>query len=186
MKKTALSVLITFAIGPAIADDFTDTLESARQAYEEGDISGAREEMVYGTQLLSQMRALSLQEFLPKAMDGWERKDTKNRNNARLSVMGGGTTAVARYRNGKKNIKISIIADSPMIQGLSMLFSNPALAGAQGTMKRIERQKVLVKPDGSISTLLNKRISVEITGRAPVEDKEAYFKEIDFKGLKAF
>ncbi|MGB7182430.1 MAG: hypothetical protein WBD51_10890 [Burkholderiaceae bacterium] len=186
MNKIFIAAALAVSSGLVSADDFTDTLENARQAYEEGDIGAAREELVYATQLLGQMRTKKLIGFLPEAIDGWERKDAKDQGGAGLSVMGGGTTATANYKNDKEQIKISIIADSPMIQGLSMLFSNAALAGSQGTMKRIARQKVMVKPDGSLTTLVDKRIMVEVSGRAPAEIKEAYFKLIDFKALAAY
>ena len=53
-------------------------------------------------------------------------------------------------------------------------------------MKRINRQKVLVKQDGSITAMIDKRIMIEVSGRAPAEDKEAYFKAIDIKGLEKY
>lgn len=185
MKKLIIGIAIAGLSSLAIADDFTTTLESVRQAYDDGDIAAAKEELDYAGQLLGQMRAQKLQTLLPAALDGWTRKDAKA-SNAGSAMFGGGTSANAEYRRGKDRIKVSIITDSPMLSSMSMLFSNPALAGSQGTMKRINRQKVMVKKDGSITAMVDKRIMVEVKGRGPAEDKEAYFKAIDIKGLKAY
>jgi len=185
MKKLIIGVALAGLSSLACADDFTTTLENVRQAYEEGDIAGAKEELDYASQLLGQMRAQKLQSLLPVALDGWTRKDAEA-NNAGAALFGGGTTAKAEYRRGKDRISISIMTDSPMLASMAMLFNNPAMAGTQGTMKRINRQKVMVKKDGSITAMVDKRIMIEVSGRAPAEDKEAYFKAVDLKGLKAY
>gem|GEM_PF-6249277 len=150
MKKTAIAIALAVASTVVYADDFTETLDNARQAYEEGDINGAKEELEYATQLLGQMRSKELQSFLPEALDGWERKDAEDSkaSNGGLAMLGGGTTAEATYKQGN-------------------------------------RQKVMVKKN-SLMTMINKRIIVEVKGRSSMEAKEAYFKQINFKGLKAF
>lgn len=187
MKKTAIAIALACASSFVVADDFTDTLENARKAYEEGDISGAKEEMDYASQLLTQMRGQALQGFLPEPLVGWVQKKSKSQGSSGgLGMLGGGTTAEARYQRDKDRIKVSIIADSPMVQGMGALFSSMGLAGSQGTLKRINRQKVVVKKDGSLMTMLDKRIVVEVSGKASAEDKEAFFKAIDFKGLKDY
>ncbi len=186
MKRLLIGALIASFSILAQADDFTDTIENAKQAYADGDIAGAKEELAYASQLLGQMRAKQLESLLPEALDGWTRKEDKSSANAGAAMFGGGTTANVEYRRGNDRVKISIITDSPMLASMSMLFSNPALAGTQGTMKRINRQKVLVKKDGAISAMVDKRIMVEVSGRAPAEAFEAYFKAIDMKGLQAY
>ncbi len=187
MKKTVIGIALAVSSPFVLADDFTETLDNARAAYDEGDISGAKEELTYASQLLSQMRGKTLQGFLPQPLDGWEQKDSKNQSAAGgLGMLGGGTTANATYVLERKKVTISIIADSPMVQGMGALFSNMALAGSQGTMKRINRQKVMVKKDGSLMTMIDKRIVVEVKGNASADHKEEYFKAIDFKGLKSF
>ena len=185
MKKLLIGVLIAGAAGWANADDFTDTIENASKAYAEGDISGAREELSYATQLLGQMRATQLQGFLPEAPEGWTKKDSEG-NSAGVAMFGGGTTANADYRRGKDSVNVSIVTDSPMLASMSMLFTNPAMAGSQGSLKRINRQKVLIKNDGSITAMIDKRIMVEVKGRSSAEDKEAFFKAIDINGLKDY
>lgn len=45
---------------------------------------------------------------------------------------GGGVSAERRYKKGAASVTVQIIADSPMLQGIMMMFSNPMLAGADG------------------------------------------------------
>ena len=185
MKKTAIALALAAASTMVVADDFTETLDNARKAYEEGDISGAKEEIDYAKQLLNQMRGNELKSFLPEPLVGWERNDSKSKSgNSGLAVFGGGTTAEATYTLGDEKVSVSIVADSPMVQGLGMIFSSMGTA-AGGTVKRINRQKVMVQDD-SLMTIINKRIVVNVKGSASMESKEAYFAQIDFKGLKAF
>jgi len=55
-----------------------------------------------------------------------------------------------------------------------------------GERKRIGRQTVVISQQGEMQALIDKRILIEITGRAPIEDKEAYFAAMDIRGLKDF
>jgi hypothetical protein len=73
-----------------------------------------------------------------------------------------------------------------MIAAMAGMFANPAAMGAMGSVKRIGREKVIVTNDGELQALINNRILVQVTGSAPVEDKEAYFGAIDLAGLKDY
>ncbi len=66
------------------------------------------------------------------------------------------------------------------------MFGNAALMGSMGKVKRIGRQKVVITNDGELQAMVDNRIFIQVTGRAPVEDKEAYFGAIDLAGLKDF
>lgn len=189
MKRALIAVGLMACLTVVRADDFSETLKTAQEAYDEGDLAAAQEELNYARQLLAQMRASALDAFLPEAPDGWERVVSKSNNNAGLAVMGGGVSSTAKYKSteGRDRLTVSIIADSPMLQSMGMLFSNTAIAaGGQGTMKRIKRQKVRVMKNGDLSTLIDKRIMVEVKGRAPEEVKQQFFELVDFKKLKAY
>ncbi len=186
MKTAILSALLAAFVAQAHADDFTTSLDNARKAYEKGDMDIAREELNYATQLLGQMRAGKLEQVLPDALPGWERKQSESASNSGLAMLGGGTTATAEYSQDDKSVQIAIITDSPMIASMGLLFNNPALAGADGLMKRIAGQKAMVKKDGEITTMIDNRIMVTVNGNAASADLEAYFQAIDFKSLKSF
>jgi len=45
---------------------------------------------------------------------------------------------------------------------------------------------VAITKEGEVRAMIDNRIFVQVTGRAPVEDKEAYFAAINLRGLKDF
>lgn len=170
---------------PAAADDFTDSIEAALEAYRDGDIKTAKEEIDFAAQLLAQMKAEGLKSFLPEALEGWERKDDENDSGA-MAAFGGGQMAAASYSRDGKRVKVQLMADNQMVTALAGMFSNSAMMAAMGTVKRINRQKVIVTKQDEVQSLVDGRIMIQITGDADIEDKEAYFAEIDVKGLKEF
>ena len=175
-----LATAVTF--GAAKADEFTDTIEAAMEAYEAGDIKTAKEEIDFAAQLLGQMKAEGLSAFLPEALDGWEREvgDTQS-----MAALGGGQMASATYTKDGQTVEIQLMAGNQMVTAMGAMFSNPALMGAAGKVKRINRQKVVITKQGEIQTLIN-QVLVQISGSADVDAKEEYFGEMDVKGLDDF
>ncbi|KAA5605387.1 hypothetical protein F1188_10815 [Roseospira marina] len=170
---------------PAQADEIEDSLVAALDAYRAGDTSVAKEELDFAAQLLSQMKAEGLSSFLPAAQPGWTREDGETQALG-TGLMGSGLSANATYRRDGDTVDIQFLADNPMVTAMAGMFTNPSAMGAMGTVKRIGRQKVVVSQDGELQALVNNRIMVQISGSAPVEDKEAYFEAIDIRGLQDF
>jgi hypothetical protein len=187
MRKTfripaAIAVLAVLA-QPAAADEIEESLKMALEAYQAGDINAAKEEIDFAAQLMNQLKASALGDFLPAAMAGWERKDGDSQASG---AFGGGSSASARYTRGQDNINIQLMADNQMVTSMAGMFANTALMGAMGQVKRINRQKVVITKNGEVQALVDNRILVQIGGNAPVEDKEAYFSAIDIGGLENF
>lgn len=185
MKPVLPALLAGVLAMPAMADDFTDSIEAALEAYAAGDIKAAKEEIDFAAQLLAQMKGDELRSFLPEPLAGWERTDDKNASGA-MAAFGGGQMAKATYRNGDQTVKIQLMADNQMVTALGAMFSNPALMGAMGRVKRINRQKVVITNKGEIQSLVAGHIMIQISGSADIDVKEAYYKAIDIKGLKNF
>ena len=183
--RTALAAFLIGGLSlPAPADEIEDSLQLALEAYQAGDINAAREEVDYVGQLLKQLKAAALGAFLPEALPDWTRAEGDS--SAAMMGFGGGLAASATYTRGTDVIEIQLMADNAMVNTMAMMFANPAMMGSMGKMKRIKRQKVVIGPQGELQALLEKRILIQITGRAPIEDKEAYFAAMDIRGLKDF
>ncbi|MEZ5648963.1 MAG: hypothetical protein R3E87_00265 [Burkholderiaceae bacterium] len=182
----AMSIALSAAT-PALADEISDTLNSAIKSYEAGDLGRTNEDLTYAMQLITQKRGEALQAFLPEPIDGWELQKSKGSGNGGgLAMFGGGLTASAVYKRDRDRIEVQIIAGSPMIASMAMIFNNPAAIGAQGKLTRIGREKVLIKNDGELQSLVDNRILVQVSGKGSAEDKEALFRKIDLQGLKDF
>ena len=185
-KRTAAAMVMAGLISvPAFADEVEDALKMALEAYQAGDIATAKEEIDFATQLITQMKADGLSGFLPDALEGWEREDDEDAGSA-MTGFGGGMMAGARYTRDGDDVNIEMMAENQMVTAMATMFSNPALMGSIGRVKRIGRQKVVVNNEGEIQALIDGRIFVQVTGSAPIEDKEAYFAAVDVEGLKDF
>ena len=85
-------------------------------------------------------------------------------------MFGGGVNAEREYSKGNSRISISIMSDSPLLQSVMMMFSNPMFATADGgKMERINRQKAIVKyspadKSGELQMVVNNRFLVTVEG----------------------
>ncbi len=178
---------LLLAVSPspeAAADEIEDSIEAALEAYLAGDIKLAKEELDFAAQLMAQLKAEGLSGFLPEPLSGWDRQDEDTTQSA--SAFGGGLMAQANYSNGSERVEIQLMADNQIVTAMGAMFSNAALMGAMGKVKRINREKVVITNQGELQTLINNRIMIQISGSADVEVKEAYFAAIDIEGLKDF
>lgn len=183
---TTTALFLTAAL-PAVADEIEETINTALEAYQAGDVSIAKSELDYAAQLLSQKQAESLMTVLPAPFDGWSQEAKAGEAAAGMAMFGGGLSAGADYRRAGDNVEIQVLGDSPMMATMMMMFTNPAMAGAAGgKLKRLAGHKVIETQDGEIQAMVHNRFMVQISGSASIEDKEAYFSAIDFDALSTF
>jgi hypothetical protein len=174
-----------FQIAPVHADEVEDSLQMALEAYQAGDLNAAKEELDFASQLLSQMKAEGLSGYLPEALPGWTRAEGGDQSQA-MAQFGGGVTASATYSRDQDRIEVQLMAGNQMVTTMAGMFGNAAMMGSMGTVKRLKRQKVVINQNGDVQAMIDNRVFVQISGRAPTEDKEAYFEALDFRGLKDF
>lgn len=181
MKTKVLVTALALAATPLMADDVTDTLSSALQAYEEGDIDYAIEELDYAKSLLKAMKTEALGAFLPEAPAGWSR-EVDNEVSGALGMMGGGVGAQAEYTDGNERIELMIMANNPMVTAFGGMLANAGMLGMK--VERVGREKFLWDDD-QLTGLIDDRILVQVEGG----DKEMMLElisQIDFEGLADF
>ncbi|HRO12861.1 hypothetical protein [Amaricoccus sp.] len=187
MLRLTPAALVLALAQPAAADEFTDTLESALEAYRSGDVSAAREDLDFAGKLLAAMKSEALAKFLPAAPGGWTRGEASDEEAAAggmMGMFGGGTSAAATYTKGAEQVTVTLVADSPMVSGLGAMISGMAgLAG--GKPLRIQRTE-FTEQDGDLQGVVNGRVMVSVTGGASVEDKRAFLEAMDFGALGNF
>jgi len=181
-RATMFSLALIATANPSLADEVTDTLSSALQAYEDGDIEYAIEELDYARQLLQEMSSQELTAFLPAAPDGWTREISEDGMNTGLAFLGGGVGAQAEYTDGTDEVSLTIMADNPMVAGFGPMIANAGLMGMK--MYRVGREKFFINDDELIA-LIDNRILIQAEGAAP-EVMIAILEQIDFKGLEDF
>ena len=169
---------------PAKADPFIEALETAIEAYQDGDFQFAEDELAQAQRLLGEMKAQGLANFLPPAPDGWTREiDTEG--GQMLGFMGGGIMAKAVYSGDAGRFELSLMADNPMVAQLGMMLGNSAMiAQMGGQVERINRVRFL-REDQSLKAIVANRILVQAEG-VDAEIMIPLLEQIDFRAMENF
>ena len=190
--KVGVLFLIFMAFSASgYADDIEGSVKEALQYYKNGEYKDAVESLNYASQLIQQKIGGELESFLPEPLNGWTARKASSQAEG-ASMFGGGITAERQYSKDSSSITVQIITDSPIMQGMMMMFSNPMFATSDGgKLERIGRQKAIVKfdsnsKDGEIKIVVANRFFVSIEGQGITkEDLKGYAKAIDYKKLQA-
>lgn len=182
-----LALMLVLPTASGYADDITDSIQEALEYYKEGQYSDAVESLNYASQLIQQNKAENMGSLLPDALPGWTAEAASSQA-AGAAMFGGGVTAERTYTKDGGRITIQIITDSPVMQSMMMMFTNPMFAASDGgKLEKIGRQKAIVKyaPEdrqGDIKLVIENRFFVSIEGSdVSKEDLTAYAEAIDYK-----
>ena len=185
MKHVAAAILIACAPHFAAADEVTEVIQEALEAYEAGDLAYAKESLDYAAQLIGQQKTAGLSDLLPAPFEGWTAEDDAQAA-AGMAVLGGSAAKRIYERDGAR-VEVQYLADSPMVAQMGVMFSNPQLvASSGGRLLRLGRQKAVITRDGEINFMVDNRVMVQVTGNASEEDKIAYAKAVDVRELSSF
>lgn len=186
MRAALMIFAAAIAASSAAADEFTDTLNGALEAYAQGDIVVASEELEYAMTLLGAMKADALAKFLPEPPAGWTRAEDSASDGqaAAFAMFGGGTTASATYVKDGADLTVAIVADSPMATGIGGMLSGLAAAGGTKPL-RIQRTQFVLN-ENELQGLVDDDVLVSVGGSASVEDKTAFLEAMDLQGLEDF
>ena len=187
----ALTLVFTAWTTSPKADEITDSIDEALQNYKDGDYSDAVANLNYASQLIQQKKGEDLKALLPAPLKGWTAEDASSQAMG-AAMLGGGVTAERQYYKENSRINIQVVTDSPVLQGVMMMLSNPMFAASDGgKVQRINQQKAIVKYEagrqsGSIQIVVANRFLVTIEGNdVAKEDLEAYAKAMDYKKMEA-
>ncbi len=189
LKTGALSLALMTICGSVYADDVIDSINEALEYYNNGQYTEAVESLNYSSQLIQQMKGKNLESYLPEPLDGWTVGKTSSQA-AGAAMFGGGVTAERVYSKGASSVTVQIVTDSPMLQGVMMMMSNPMFASSDGgKLTRFGRQKGILnyKPEnksGDIKLVVANRFLISVEGRdVTEEDLSGYAEAIDFKKI---
>ena len=188
MKLRVMTLWLLIAsvpILPAWADDVTDQINEALTAYGRKDLPTAMAGLEAALNLMRQSRADVYGALLPAAPAGWAADDVETIA-AGLAMAGGGTGASREYRKGDATVKVSILADSPVLQAMSAVVSSGIAAmGGMRTLIVNGRRTLYMKDDGAYTTIVGDRILVRVEGRGqPEEVLKQFLTAIDFVAVE--
>lgn len=191
VAATSLALLLTFSTD-LLADDVSDQIDEAVKAYEKENYNTAITALDSASTLIRQKKGELVSKLLPEPLDGWQADEGKS-SAAAAGMFGGGISAEKRYTrktDGKtETITISITTDSPLIQTMGMMFSNPMFMGQDNKLIVINGEKAIANQrENSLTSMIANKVMVKINGNKKVstEDLKEYFKNIDFKAIKDY
>lgn len=192
LKASLLISMMPMLSTPVFADEITDQITAGLEAYKEQDYKMAVEELKFVTAQLQQLHQAEMQKLMPKALEGWTEKEGSSRDNqVAMSMMGGGTSMKSEFKRNRERVIIEVMANSPMMQMMTMMLKNPAMmAGQQNTKPyRYKKAKGMIKTENNkteITLMLAGQILIKATGRQLEDDAvlKEYLEQLDFSKLK--
>jgi hypothetical protein len=194
----ALLLLLLSALSTGLlADEVTDQIGQGLEAYKAGDLRQAMEDLKYAIAQVQERLNTGYVELLPRPLPGWQ-ADTAEAQSAGMAMMGGGTQFSRTYRSPPtgESVTVRMTADSPMLQAMGMMLSNPMVIGSQPGTKlyRHGRHRGTLKHEPEensweISLMVGSRLLVQVEGKGmkSQEPVETYLKTIDMAAVeKAF
>lgn len=161
---------------PAWADEVEDAAKEALDLYKKGDLGGAAGQLDYAAQLIRQQKAAGIEKLLPAAPAGWTAEKGESQA-AAAALFGGGVTAERRYTKGDADMTLSIVTDSPMLQGMAAMFTNPAVMASSGAkLEKVGGQKAFLQYDaeaksGEATMIVDNRMMVTVRGNGATREE---------------
>jgi hypothetical protein len=173
------------ALPSARADDVTDQIKEALTAYDRKDVPTAIAGLEAALNMLRQHRADAYGALLPAAPAGWKADDVETMSLG-VAIMGGGTGATRQYHKGDDTVKVSILADSPLLQVMSGLASSGIAAmGGMRTQIINGRRTIYAKDDNAFMAIVGDRILVRVEGSGQTEATlKQFLTAVDFAAVE--
>jgi hypothetical protein len=195
MKLFRILLIFTFIFSLGFgsytfADEIEDTIAVALEDYSNGAFMKAASNLDYASQQIRQKRAGVLEKYLPEPLTGWSASVASSQTVSAV-LLGGGVIAERTYTRGYSSITIKIVTDSPMVQSISMMLTNPMIITASGgKLIRIKGESAIFKyypqnATGDINIVPGGRFLISVSGRAIGDnDLMDYANLIDHNGIK--
>ena len=182
-------VFASFTTQAVCDDEVVQSINEAVHHYKAGDYAAAADNLEYASQLIRQKSADSLTSFLPEPLPGWTAGES-NSQAVGTALLGGGVYAERDYHRGNGSIVIRVITESPIMESIMMMLTNPNFASASGgRLERIKGHKAVVRYDsslrsGSINIIVANTYLVTLEGQSiKKQDLTAYAEVISFDTL---
>ena len=165
-RLVTLVPLVVALAAPVRADEVSDALQAALDAYNSGNLAKTSENLTMATQAMTTRQSALLAALLPPAPEGWTATATSDFAQG-FGIMGGGAGAEMRYENADQlqSFTLSFIADNPMVASMGAMLGNAQMMAMMGKVVKVGDQ-ALLKTDDSLSTLINSRVLFQAQGAA--------------------
>lgn len=185
MKLTTAFLALGLSTGVALADDVTDALAAAQEAYAAGNLNATAAQITAASKAVLVLQAAKLAGFLPEAPAGWTREIDMSATEAMALSGIIGNMVEARYSDAAGNsFTLSLTADSPMVAQMGGMLGNPQMMAMMGKLVKIGGHDML-EQENSLSALIGGRVLVQASGMASAL-MQTVLGEVDFAGLARY
>ena len=141
-------------------EDFAKTIERAKASWQAENYGACMKDLQACTNLVVQKRREAIRAAMPAAPAGWTIQEETSMEDPASNPMFAAMTAsigsvverTYEQSGGEGRLDVSVMADSPMVQMLSMMFANPSLVGPEAeTVGYGAHKGLLNKEDGSLN-----------------------------------
>lgn len=178
------AAFLVVSAGNVKADDVTDQINQALQAYEKHDLATAASALDAAGRLLRQSAADNWKAALPAPLTGWTASDADSVIVA-AAILGGGVQVSRTYQKGDLSVEISLIVDSPVMQSVGGLLNSGIFNGDDSKLVVIDgRKTTYAKSEHSYTTVAGKAL-ITVKGET-VDDAtlRSYLKAINFAEIE--
>lgn len=188
LKYKAVGMVLALVSSVSFGDDITDAVEEGLSGYKSGDLTKAAAQLDYASTLIRQKKAEKITAVFPDATTGWKAEEVSSEASA--AMLGGGITAERYYSKGEEvGLEIEMVMDSPALQSMLAMFSNPAMiAMGGGKVIKIQGNTAKVEEDGDeieLMFVVNNNAMITLTGSgASLKEVKAYAELLHLDKLK--
>ena len=191
-NKIAVTVLMAGLLltAPLTADEISDQISSGLKADENQDYKIALEELKFATAQIQELANQQNAALLPDALPGWTAEEIRNDTGA-MVFAGGGSIMSREYRRDSEEVQLEIIANSPMLNMMSMMINNTMMMASDRNTKpyRFGKLKGMKQTEGGeieITLLMAGQVMIKATG-SQLEDEavlEEYLGLLDMDRIR--
>lgn len=183
MRGLAWVLVAAVWAAPVAADEISDALQAAQDAYAGGDMQAAAAQVTVAQTAMQAKQSALLEALLPEAPAGFTRV-VNTEFAAGFSMFGGGSGAEASYSGAAGAFTVNLMADNQMVTGMAEMFVNPDMLAMMGKVVKVGDVSILDQGE-SVTALIAGRVLVTAQGMGSA-DMLPVVQAIDFDRLAVF
>lgn len=189
----ALAAGLALTLNTVCADEVTDQLDTAKQAYEAGELRTAAETLNGAVEAIRAQITAGLLSLFPPPLDGWVADEAQSQSGGLASMLTGTHLSRRYVREDNAEVTLTLMADSPMMPMLTMAISMPFMMQANEDLKSFslkgERGMMEHTPGSQsykVTLMVGSRLLVQgegsgLTEAAPLEQ---YLNALDLEAIQ--
>ncbi|WP_296806823.1 hypothetical protein [Thiocapsa sp.] len=189
----ALAAGLVLTLNTACADEVTDQLDAAKQAYEAGELRTAAETLNGAVEAIRARITAGLLTLFPPPLEGWVADEAQSQSGGLASMLTGTHLSRRYVREDNAEVTLTLMADSPMMPMLTMAISMPFMMQANEDLKSFslkgERGMMEHTPGSEtykITLMVGNRLLVqgEGSGLTDAVPLEQYLNALDLEAIQ--